>query len=68
MTVGACGEFCKNSGFVVFGLEYGTECYCANQVGGNTTKVDASECRMMCAADQTQICGGANRLSVYKWS
>lgn len=68
MTVGGCGEFCKNSGFLMFGLEYSTECYCANEVGGNATKVDGNDCRMACGGDTAQMCGGPDRLSVYRWS
>ena len=52
----------------MFGLEYSTECYCANEVGGNATKVDGNDCRMACGGDTAQMCGGPDRLSVYKWS
>ncbi|KAG0648748.1 WSC domain-containing [Hyphodiscus hymeniophilus] len=68
MTVEKCGQFCKSGGYLMFGLEYGGECWCGNAVSaGNTIapKQDA-ECTTTCPGDPTELaCGAANRLNVY---
>ncbi|KAK3374563.1 WSC domain-containing protein [Podospora didyma] len=65
MTNAACGNVCKNDGFVYFGTEYGSECYCGNSF---TSVETPGDCTMDCAGDNTQDCGNGNRLSVNLWS
>lgn len=70
MTIGECGAFCQSSGFLWFGLEYSSECYCGNGLdvtSSNTTLLADSGCGMPCSGDATEVCGGPNRLSVYHW-
>ncbi|KAK3301691.1 WSC domain-containing protein [Chaetomium strumarium] len=67
MTVGGCADYCLNSGFVWFGLEYGAECYCGNALDANSTAAAETECAMPCSGDATAVCGGSDRISVYQW-
>ncbi|KAL2155766.1 hypothetical protein VTH82DRAFT_508 [Thermothelomyces myriococcoides] len=67
MTVPACGDYCLNSGFLWFGLEYGAECYCGEELHVNSTSVAEADCNMPCSGDAETACGGSNRLSVYQW-
>ncbi|PVF98750.1 WSC-domain-containing protein [Serendipita vermifera] len=63
MTVGKCIDACKAAGFTVAGLEYASECYCGNEL---PTQPATEGCAMPCAGDSAHICGGGNRLSVYR--
>jgi hypothetical protein len=67
MTSAACGRFCLNRGFLVFGTEYSSECYCGNALEPSSAVAPAGECGMKCSGDATEMCGGPNRLSVYQW-
>lgn len=53
MSISKCLTLCSNEGFVLGGVEYGRECYCAQQLrSGSTTKAN-SECNMNCAGNGT---------------
>lgn len=64
MTNGMCAVFCD--GYTFFGTEYGRECFCGNVLDEESEEVDESECGMVCQGANTEFCGEANRLSVYK--
>jgi hypothetical protein len=68
MTVEKCGNFCKSGGYLMFGIEYGGECWCGNAIatGNSIAPNQDAECSMTCPGDQTELaCGAANRLSTY---
>ncbi len=67
MTIEECGDYCLNNGWLWFGLEYSSECYCGAALNVNSTNVVATDCSMPCSGDALQVCGGPNRLSVYQW-
>merc|ERR1719420_2058602 len=64
MSQGICFEFCRtvpNMGF--FGLINGRNCYCApyyRQMAG-----DSSQCDAQCPGDNTVMCGGKSKSSVF---
>jgi hypothetical protein len=64
-------QFCKGNctGYGFFGVEYGTECFCGNElrVGMFSVGVSVGEekCSMTCAGNKRQICGGKEALSLY---
>ncbi|KAK0545893.1 hypothetical protein OC845_004877 [Tilletia horrida] len=58
-----CAAAC--SAYSYFGTEYGAECYCGNALLNGATAGDASQCNMLCSGNGTEVCGAANRLSVY---
>ncbi|EPS39555.1 hypothetical protein H072_6644 [Dactylellina haptotyla CBS 200.50] len=59
-TLTKCSNFC--SGFKYFGVEYSTECYCGNTLGGSSAA--EADCYKNCASS-TEKCGGDNRLNLY---
>lgn len=67
MTVDGCANYCLNSGYLWFGLEYTAECYCGNEINANSTNVADTECIMPCSGNPDEDCGGPDRLSVYQW-
>lgn len=56
--------FCSYRAYTYAGLEYGAECYCGNKLPVNIAKQE--ECNNECKGEKGSICGGVNRLSVYK--
>lgn len=65
MTIEKCQSSCQRAGYSIAGLEYTGECFCDNTYRNGGIVVDDG-CTMACNGDKTQICGGSNRLSVYK--
>jgi hypothetical protein len=60
MTAAKCAANCE--GYTYFGTEYGSECYCGNDLP--TTTAPQSECSMTCSGDSSQPCGAGDRLTV----
>jgi hypothetical protein len=66
MTVETCTDFCMKSGYTMAGLEYGSECYCGNElVGGASTSLRSYECKMPCPGNDKQMCGGPDAINLY---
>lgn len=68
MTIGSCGNFCRDSGYLVFGLEYSQECWCASAIHQNSTQLLDGACDFACSGASTEVCGGSNKLSIYQWA
>lgn len=51
-------------GYMYAGLEFGAECYCGHKIQAPNTS--DSECNMECKGEKSNLCGGANRLSIYR--
>ncbi|KAI6795268.1 hypothetical protein KC361_g5121 [Hortaea werneckii] len=64
LTLERCADFCDD--FQFFGVEYAQECYCGSELLNNATQQDPASCYAPCAGDETQNCGGYNRISVYR--
>ncbi|KAM8797211.1 WSCD1 protein, partial [Eudromia elegans] len=64
MTVSHCQEACAERAYAYAGLEYGAECYCGNSLPSRACK--AEECNSECKGEKGSVCGGVNRLSVYR--
>lgn len=63
-----CTSTCAAAGYTLAGVEYGTECYCANTItvsGTVGTIQPNSGCSMPCAGDSTKSCGGGYLLDLY---
>ncbi|KAL2756276.1 hypothetical protein ACRALDRAFT_1063738 [Sodiomyces alcalophilus JCM 7366] len=71
MTANMCLDRCAEFGYMAAGLEYGEECYCGDpaniDVAGAAFRPE-SECNIVCAGNQSSICGGGARLSTYFWT
>ncbi|KAK8872836.1 glyoxal oxidase [Apiospora arundinis] len=59
-----CTAACKTAGYKYAGTEYSDQCFCGNsfQNGGAPA---TTGCGMVCTGNQTEICGGPDRLNVY---
>ncbi|CAN8105499.1 unnamed protein product [Discula destructiva] len=69
MTVGGCANFCTvQNSFKLFGLEYGAECYCDDDIqpGGGFPIYDIAQCNMACPGDSSETCGGYNAMYIYQ--
>ncbi|KAJ8111688.1 hypothetical protein OPT61_g5771 [Boeremia exigua] len=69
MTNEKCRDTCRAAGFVLAGTEYAGECYCGNKLvaGGAPAPDGEAQCNMACNGNQTEICGGPNRLSLWRF-
>ncbi|KAL4726164.1 hypothetical protein ACLX1H_006841 [Fusarium chlamydosporum] len=65
MTPTTCLTACADQGFPLAGLEYGGECYCGNVLANDTIKANVGDCSMPCNGDNTLLCGGSSRMSIY---
>lgn len=63
MTVEKCATAC--TGFKYFGLEYGRECFCGNNLNTGSVETELTDCSFSCPGDSTQNCGAGNRLDIY---
>ncbi|KAM9371725.1 sialate:O-sulfotransferase 2 [Phaethornis superciliosus] len=64
MTVFRCQDNCAERGYLYAGLEFGAECYCGHKI--QAPNASEWECNMECKGERSKLCGGANRLSVYR--
>ncbi|KAH0625643.1 hypothetical protein JD844_015235 [Phrynosoma platyrhinos] len=64
MTLFRCQDNCAERGYLYAGLEFGAECYCGHKI--QAANVSNSECNMECKGEKSNICGGVNRLSIYR--
>ena len=62
LTVRQCYDACVDAGYSVFGMQYGSECYCDDDYGGQGA---SSECTMACSGNDAEICGGNFANSVF---
>jgi hypothetical protein len=68
MTVETCVSFCNTGGYSVAGVEYSTECYCANSIltdGSTYGTTGQTGCTFACGGNANEVCGGSNYLNVY---
>lgn len=63
MTLEMCDAFCAD--FALWGVEYGRECYCGNELRQGAEVVGNEECEMLCAGNPLQLCGAGDRVMVY---
>lgn len=63
MTLDKCANFCQ--GYMYFGVEFGTECYCGSYFNSGSVVTADSDCSMTCPGNQLQLCGAGNRLTTY---
>ena len=65
-----CGEICKNAGFEYVAVQSEKECFCGNDVRQGTLTEDVKpegDCNKKCPGDESKMCGGTWRNSLYKW-
>jgi hypothetical protein len=64
MSVEKCQSLC--GGYAVFGVEYGTECFCGNTVAATASKAPLSDCSFTCPGDSSQKCGAGDRINLFR--
>jgi len=64
MTTELCISSCKGNGYRYAGLEYYGSCFCGGAIQG--TPADPSQCNAACTGNASDICGGANVLSIWE--
>jgi len=67
-TMESCTSACYNAGYSMAGTEYSAECWCGTSIQGAGAPASASDCNMPCSGDNTQSCGGPNRLNIYNYT
>jgi hypothetical protein len=69
MTNAKCRDACRTAGYIYAGTEYAGECYCDNQIRGSGGPAPDGNvgCNMPCNGNQTEMCGGPNRLTLFKF-
>jgi len=65
-TIESCTSACHNAGYNLAGTEYAAECWCGYTIQAGGAPAPATECNMLCSGDNSEYCGGPNRLNVYK--
>lgn len=65
LTISDCIATCAGKNMPYAGVEYGTECWCAQN--GDVNLVPASDgCNSRCTGDPSTVCGGAYRIGVFR--
>jgi hypothetical protein len=64
MTVDKCTAACHAANYILAGVEYSGECFCDNSIQNGGALANEG-CTMLCNGNQSEYCGGPNRLNVY---
>ncbi|KAI1363587.1 heme peroxidase [Xylaria arbuscula] len=64
MTLEQCASNCD--GFTYFATEFRTECYCGQFIDPKSNITVDADCNLVCAGDETEYCGGNDRLEMYR--
>lgn len=67
MTPEMCQGVCRELGMRLAGVEYTWECYCGGELRNGAEIGEEAGCGMGCAGDKGQVCGGAGRLSLWRF-
>jgi WSC domain len=66
LTVESCISQCAKLGYSVAGLEYTKQCFCGKYIINDGTLASSDDqCGMPCSGDDTEKCGGPDRMSIY---
>jgi len=64
-SVESCTNACYDRGFVVAGLEWAWQCFCGHNLAFPGVEMPEKDCALPCSGNQSEICGGADRMTVY---
>jgi hypothetical protein len=64
MTIESCQAFCTSKNYALAGLEYSSQCYCANTIASASTFGNTG-CNMACSGNSGETCGGSNRINIF---
>ena len=60
-----CQEYCKQQGYLYYGVQATTECFCGNNYPDDNRMVDESSCSSNCPADSSLKCGSGCKMNIY---
>lgn len=61
-----CISICLQNGHLYAGVQFGSECFCGNDVPPAAVRKPDPSCNMKCAGDPKQPCGGYYKMNVYQ--
>ena len=62
-----CLEHCSSLCYTYYGLIWGNQCACGNDLPADEYKQDESYCNLFCVGDSSMACGGPqNAVNVYE--
>jgi hypothetical protein len=64
-TIETCVSSCAAKGYIVAGLESGSDCWCAKDVRNGAVQLPDTSCYKRCTGTNTELCGGTFTLSIY---
>ena len=64
MDLARCARICKQ--YLYWGVEHGNECYCDNHIHTDAARVLNEQCSTPCSGEADELCGGNNRIAVYR--
>ena len=64
MTTESCQDYCLDNNYGLAATQNGDTCYCGNGLQSYSA-VGQESCNVACGGNQTEICGGAQSLSVW---
>ncbi|KAK7521272.1 WSC domain-containing protein [Phyllosticta citriasiana] len=64
-SIETCTAACSAQGYKIAGLENGADCWCGNTIGYKAFNTTDRGCTLACTGNAKQICGDANRLSLF---
>ncbi|THH31673.1 hypothetical protein EUX98_g2514 [Antrodiella citrinella] len=67
-SVETCTNTCFNLGYPLSGMEFADECYCDTAFRNGGAPALLTDCDMPCRDNQSEFCGGPNRLNVYNFT
>ena len=44
------------------------ECYCGSTIAARAGPAPLTDCNLVCAGNNSELCGGANRLTLYNYT
>lgn len=53
-----CEGMCRDAGGDMYGLQYGSECFCGDSRDTDIERHGRTECDMLCSGDDSVTCGG----------
>ena len=65
MTQESCIVYCSNLNYGYAGTEYAGECYCGSSIQSTGQTASLADCNMGCNGNNTEACGGPNRMSLF---
>ncbi|KAH9059872.1 WSC domain-containing protein [Lactarius vividus] len=64
-SVETCTDECHAQGYVVAGIEEAYQCYCGHLISYPGMSMPEKDCMLPCSGNQSEICGGLERMTVY---